>query len=136
MATGPGKMVPMLNVRDIFKSLEFYQKALGFRLLSPMEELIHFRWGIIAADGTEFMLSESDCAPKQENDIDPLTHHNWAVNFYFYPANIQELYDALVANQFTPTRLKVTEYGMQEFSLQDPDGHLLSFGAENQSSAL
>ena len=34
----------MLNVRDIFKSLEFYQEALGFRLVSPVEEMIHFKW--------------------------------------------------------------------------------------------
>lgn len=131
--TGPGKMTPMLNVRDIFKSLDFYQQALGFELLSPMEELIHFRWGIIAADGTEFMLSESECAPQSEGDVDPLLNHSWSVNFYFYPANIKGLYDSLVAKNLKPTELKVTDYGMQEFSIQDPDGHLLSFGAESRT---
>ncbi|BDX07876.1 VOC family protein [Planctobacterium marinum] len=133
MATGPGRMTPMLNVRDIFKSLDFYQQALGFELVSPMEELIHFRWGIIAADGTEFMLSESECAPKLESHIDPLSDNSWSVNFYFYPANIEQLHETLVANQFQPTELKMTDYGMQEFSIQDPDGHLLSFGAESNA---
>lgn len=126
-------MTPMLNVRDIFKSFDFYHDALGFELVSPMEELIHFRWGIIAADGTEFMLSETESAPQLEADIDPLANNNWSVNFYFYPANIQELYDGLVAKALKPTALKVTEYGMQEFSIQDPDGHLLSFGAESKA---
>ncbi|MCC2606340.1 VOC family protein [Planctobacterium marinum] len=131
--TGPGKMTPMLNVKDIFRSLDFYQDALGFELLSPMEELIHFRWGIIAADGTEFMLSESESAPQADAAIDPLLNHNWAVNFYFYPANIKALHDALLKKKFQPTALKQTEYGMQEFSIQDPDGHLLSFGAESRT---
>lgn len=127
---GPGKMIPMLNVRDIFKSIEFYQDALGFKLVSPMEEMIHFKWGIISSGEAEFMLSESDELPKPQPGIDPLNNASWPVNFYFYPTDIIMLYQHLTKLDLAPTPLKPTDYGMQEFSVQDPDGHLLSFGAE------
>lgn len=120
----------MLNVNDIGKSLEFYQKALGFELVSPVEDLTHFHWGIVANGGTELMLSESQPQKARlQEKVDPLNSSDWRVNFYFYPPDINALHVHLLDNNFEPTALIETEYGMLEFSLQDPDGHLLSFGS-------
>lgn len=124
-----GNMIPMLNVVDIDKSFDFYRVALGFELVSSSEVLTSMRWGIIACDDTEFMLSESMKAPQMPR-MNPLKNINWAVNFYFYPSDIQSLHKHLEALDFRPSELTVTDYGMQEFSLQDPDGHILSFGSE------
>ena len=76
------------------------------------------------------MLSESDEVPRQQKGVDPLNNSGWPVNFYFYPLDILSLYEHLTKMQLSPTPLQPTDYGMQEFSVQDPDGHLLSFGAE------
>ena len=39
-----------------------------------------------------------------------------------------------IANGYQPTPLQVTSYGMHEFSLVDPDGHMLSFGQDEVES--
>ena len=39
-----------------------------------------------------------------------------------------------IANGYQPTPLQVTIYGMREFSLTDPDGHMLSFGQDEVES--
>jgi uncharacterized glyoxalase superfamily protein PhnB len=42
------------------------------------------------------------------------------------------LYAHVIAEGFEPTPLQVTVYGMREFSLIDPDGHVLSFGQDSK----
>jgi hypothetical protein len=39
-----------------------------------------------------------------------------------------------IANGYQPTPLQVTSYGMREFSLVDPDGHMPSFGQDEVES--
>ena len=56
------------------------------------------------------------------------------VIFYFYPDDVVRLYAHILAEGFEPTALKVTHYGMREFSLVDPDGHVLSFGQDADES--
>jgi uncharacterized glyoxalase superfamily protein PhnB len=124
-----GKMIPMLNVRNVSNSLDFYKKALGFELVSSVEDLSQFRWGIIGSDTTELMLSESQHAPIKQQP-DPFGSGDWSVNFYFYPPDIKGLHQHLLSNSYEPSPLKETDYGVLEFNLQDPDGHILSFGAE------
>ena len=50
--------------------------------------------------------------------------------FYFYPDDVQALHAHVVSQGIDATPLHVTFYGMKEFSMQDPDGHMLCFGQE------
>ena len=77
----------MLNVADIDKSIAFYELALGFQLVSSEQDLKAFRWGIIANDSIEFMLSESKGETPQQA-VNPLNQSSWLVNFYFYPQDL------------------------------------------------
>lgn len=97
-----------------------------------MEDLAHFRWGIIGCNGTELMLSESENAP-QIPKLDLLQSGHWAVNFYFYPPDIKGLHAHLEDIELAPTSSCNTGYGMTEFSVQDPDGHILSFRADTKT---
>ncbi|MCG7865394.1 MAG: VOC family protein [Candidatus Thiodiazotropha taylori] len=123
-------LIPMLNVKDITTSLEFYEKALGFSVVSDPEAVEEWKWATIRSGNTELMLSESNCKIKLEKNIDPQLNTNWPVIFYFYPDNVNELYDHVKNSGFSPTKLITTIYGMKEFSIQDPDGHVLSFGED------
>ena len=123
-------LIAMLNVSDIDQSLDFYQKALGFELVSQPEALKEWRWGIIRSGKTELMLSETQCELKLKPGINPRTDVEWPVIFYFYPEDVEALYKDVCGKGFAATPLEDTIYGMREFSLQDPDGHLLSFGQD------
>ena len=124
------KLIPMLNVSNIDASLEFYEKALKFELVSSKEELKEWRWGIIRSGDTELMLSETQADLGLNKDIDPNQDTSWPTIFYFYPDDVSELYQYVVDNGYKITSLEITFYGMKEFSMQDPDGHLLTFGQD------
>ena len=94
---------------------------MGFELVSSAADLKSMRWGIIASDSTEIMLSESLKAPQMPK-MNPLKNLNWPLNFYFYPSDIKSLHTHLETHVFRPTKLTITDYGMHEFSLQDPMG--------------
>jgi len=127
-------LIPMLNVSDIERSLDFYRKALGFVVASDPECVKEWRWATIRSGDTELMLSETDCDLGLAKDIDPHHDTGWPTIFYFYPDDVTALYDHVRQQGYRPTRLETTFYGMLEFSLQDPDGHVLSFGQDAKDS--
>lgn len=123
-------LIPMLNVANIEASLEFYRKALGFEIVSSPDAVKEWRWAMIRSGATELMLSESDCDLELKQGIDPQHSTDWPVIFYFYPDDVSQLHQKVTQAGFNPTELVDTLYGMTEFSLQDPDGHVLSFGQD------
>jgi len=127
-------LVPMLNVSDIDKSLEFYHDALGFEVVSDPAAIKQWRWATIRSGYTELMLSESRHETTTPPVTDPHGDNAWPVIFYFYPDDVLRLYTHVLAQGFQPTALRVTHYGMREFSLIDPDGHVLSCGQDAKQS--
>jgi len=123
----------MLNVSNLEKSLEFYESALGFKVVSAKEALKEYRLGILRSGDTELMLSETDADIGLSKNINPHENISWPTIFYFYPDDVEELYEYVRNKGFMTTSLEVTFYGMKEFSLQDPDGHLLSFGQDTEN---
>ena len=123
-------LIPMLNVSNLESSLKFYKDALGFEVVSPTEALTEWRWGIIRSGETELMLSETHSDLGFTKNIDPHENTSWPTVFYFYPDNVEALYKHMTTRGFRVTPLEVTFYGMKEFSVQDLDGHLLSFGQD------
>ena len=128
-------LVPMLNVSDIDKSLEFYRGGLGFEVVSDPAAVRQWRWATIRSGHTELMLSESRREPGNPWIADPHEDTDWPVIFYFYPDDVMRLYAQVLAEGYKPTAMRVTHYGMREFSLVDPDGHVLSFGQDADQAA-
>lgn len=124
------QLVPMLNVSDIQASLTFYCDALGFEMISPEEALEEWHWCLIRHGHIELMLSQTGAGPRLDVGVNPHRDANWPAIFYFYPDDVVALYQALQDADHQVSTLEATFYGMNEFSMQDPDGHLLSFGQE------
>lgn len=123
-------VIPLLNVANLEASLNFYDKALGFEVVSPAEAIQEWRWATIRSGDTELMLSEAQGDFRLKQGIDPHQDTSWPMILYFYPDNVDELYHHVVAQGFKAYPVQVTVYGMREFSMQDPDGHMLSFGQD------
>ncbi|RDE24284.1 hypothetical protein DV711_01455 [Motiliproteus coralliicola] len=121
-------MIPMLNISQIETSLEFYKAALGFEVVSDPTAVDEWRWATIRSGETELMLSETSYPLGLQQPVDPQQSTCWPTIFYFYPDNVESLHQHLTTLGYHPTALIETIYGMREFSLQDPDGHMLSFG--------
>ena len=123
-------LIPMLNVSDIEASLYFYRGALAFKVVSDPQAVKQWRWATIRSGWTELMLSQTETGCGLIKAVDPQSDTRWPAIFYFYPDDVARLYAQVIAAGYNPTPIKDTIYGMREFSLQDPDGHLLSFGED------
>jgi catechol 2,3-dioxygenase-like lactoylglutathione lyase family enzyme len=122
------RLVPMLHVSDVERSLGFYRDHLGFTLVSPESALREYGWAHIRRDGVDLMLAGGlEGGPIRRPGA---TTSDWPVMFYFYPDDVESLHRALGSRGVDVGELCVTFYRMKEFSLLDPDGHMLTFGQE------
>jgi catechol 2,3-dioxygenase-like lactoylglutathione lyase family enzyme len=114
------RIIPMLPVRNMQASVEFYQK-LGFGVERKEDD-----WGWA-------MLSFGECRLMVDQSIN---HHGFMSRqsiLYFYPENIVEYHKHVREAGLDIPDLDITFYGMTEFRLEDPDGNRLWIG-QNTSS--
>ncbi len=62
-------LIPMLNIRNIEESLNFYRKAFGFEVVSDEDAVKQWRWATIRSGNTEIMLSETERPPNLEEGL-------------------------------------------------------------------
>lgn len=119
-------ITPNLLVRDVKKSTEFYRDVLGFTMDQTVPEKEPFVFVWMKRDETSVFL----------NDIAAAAHdYPGAVNLprggtaaLFFVVSGVDAYHATVApraNVIMP--LNTQFYGMREFAVTDPDGHIITF---------
>ena len=122
---------PMLSVRDLAKSLDFYRAQLGFELVEQLGEPGHLFWAYVKKGQAELMLTQgsgpsADPEPASEGDAP-----NAGIWLYVYPESLLELerlHADLAARGQSVSDLEDTEYGHRVFAVRDPDGYVLTFG--------
>ncbi len=116
------RLIPMLPVRSMPASIEFYQK-LGF---SVEERNDSWGWAMLRFDDCRLMVDQSinlnSGAPRQSI-------------LYLYPDNIGEYHVQVRRNGVVVPDLEVTFYGMTEFRIDDPDGNRLWIGQNASTKA-
>jgi catechol 2,3-dioxygenase-like lactoylglutathione lyase family enzyme len=108
-------LVPMLPVRSMPASVEFYQR-LGFRVEQRNDD---WRWAKLRFDDCQLMVDESI---RQHPGLPR------AGVLYLYPDDIKEYHRLVRENGVIVPELEVTFYGMTEFRIEDPDGNRLWIG--------
>ena len=116
----------MIAVSNIQLSLDFYTEKLGFELVSPQDQVKEWKWFTVRRDQVEIMVTQTE----NGNLLKPGEEDYFSCILYFYPDNIDELYQEYKDKKLELSALDTTFYGMKEFSLRDPDRHLLSFGQD------
>ena len=126
MSTRLDELVPMLTCSDGQKSIAFYRDVLGFEVADRMDEVGRSGWASLRNGGARIMLASPTYVPLAPR-IDG--RHPQAV-YYFYPEDVEALHASVKAKGCAATDLAVRFYGMKEFEVVDPDGHVLVFGGE------
>lgn len=115
-------LIPVLDVRDVDASIEFYCDVLGFVLHDKVEWGGRTEWAVLRSENVQLML----CASQNE-DVDEDSSLNEGV-FFLYHDNPESLLVCLGAKGYTnPAGLLQTNAGMHDFFLRDPDGYVLWF---------
>ena len=91
-----------------------------------MDDVGKTGWASLKQGQTQIMLASPSYIPdpvKVEGRYPQLM-------LYFYPDDVVALHQTVKAKGYQPSDLTVRFYGMQEFELVDPSGHVLVFGQE------
>jgi len=116
------RLIPMLPVRSMPASVEFYQK-LGFSVEQRDDS---WRWAMLCFGDCRLMLDESI-------NVHPASPRSSVL--YFYPDAIAAYHEQVRKNGLVVPELDVTFYGMTEFRIADPDGNPLWIGQNTSGEA-
>lgn len=118
---------PYFPVADVQRSLEHYERVLGFRREyvggNPLE------FAIVSRDGLAIMLRRVESAAR----ITPSEQQGGTWDAFFWVRDAEALHQELRRNGanivYAPMLQKA--YGMLEFAVRDLDGRVLGFGQQS-----
>lgn len=117
------EIVPLLYVRDMQSSLNFYCEILGFRSVQTWETDGAVEWCRLELGDTAVMLQLDTCNALPVTGEPP----GRGVIFYFNCSDVELLYKSFVSRGLSETSLEVAFYGMKQLELTDPNGYQLCF---------
>lgn len=119
-------LVPMLICRDVQASIKFYTDVIGLDVASRDNDAGKSGWAMLHKDGVKLMLASPHYFP----EMPKVQERYFQAQYYFYTDELEALRERVVAAGHEPSGIIEQPYGMREFEMPDPDGHLLIFGEE------
>jgi uncharacterized glyoxalase superfamily protein PhnB len=119
-------VTPNLLVRDIERSTTFYRDLLGFSVKQTVPDAAPFVFVWLERDGVPVFLNDPKAV---EHDLADVTSRPFGgtATLYFVVTDVNALHAKVAAAATVLMPLKTQFYGMREFAIEDPDGHLLTF---------
>jgi uncharacterized glyoxalase superfamily protein PhnB len=111
--------VPVLKVCDVLRSMLWYETALGFES-DPFPDAPPHSFAILRHGETEIMLQLEPGRVAIERKP-----YSWDVYLRLEGGQLRTLYEQFVSDGIVHRRLERMFYGLSEFEITDPDGHVL-----------
>ena len=119
-------LIPMLMCDDTQQSIAFYTEMLGFSVTGRMDDVGKSGWASLNQGATQIMLA----SPHGGSTPVKVEGRYPQMVLYFYPDDVEALHADLQSKGCLVSDLVVRFYGMKEFELLDPSGHVLVFGQD------
>ena len=126
-------VTPNLIVRDVAKSTAFYCDILGFDIKETVPEQGPFAFVWLTRDGVPVFLNDFKAVEHDYANASAATRGG-TVAMFFVISGVDAYHSMVAPKVNIVMALKTQVYGMREFALTDPDGHILTF-AERVSVA-
>ena len=120
-------LTPLLNVADAGKSVDFYCEKLGFEIDERFESDGALVWAHISRGPIEMMINACSERVARGPRAGATTYDD--VVLYFSVESAKDLHRDLTAKGCSPEPVERQDYGLDEFTLRDPDGYELGFGS-------
>ena len=112
------RVVPVLKVSDMQKSVDFYTGVLGFSVAWRAANDGGGENRMLQADATALLLSTgSHLGDKPQ----------FSGTLYFHMAGVQEFFERVKDRAEVVWPLEAMDYGQREFGIRDGDGYTLAF---------
>ena len=122
-------MTPNLMVKDVNKSIDFYGGVLGFELIATVPDSGTFDWAWMKHGTVELMFQTM---PSLVKDLPEFKGKPIGATQTLYTkvTDAKKFHGQIKDKANVVLGLKTTFYGMEEFSIKDPDGYLITFASE------
>lgn len=119
-------ITPNLIVRDVAKSTAFYRDVLGFAVKQTVPDAEPFVFVWLEKDGVPVFLNDIKATEHDYPDAAKMPPGGTAAMF-FAITGVDDYHAAVSPKATVVMPLKTQFYGMREFAVTDPDGHLITF---------
>jgi uncharacterized glyoxalase superfamily protein PhnB len=119
-------VTPNLIVRDVAKSTAFYRDVLGFKIQQTVPDAEPFVFVMLERDGVLVFLNDVNAVVHDYPDAASLPPGGTAAMF-FVITGVDAYHDEVAPKANVIMQLKTQFYGMREFSVTDPEGHVITF---------
>lgn len=126
-----GYLSPTLAVRDMKKTIEFYQKSLGFKMGMCFPDANNPEYADLAKDGMVLMF-----IPANNIGIGAGEKLGIGVNMYLQiDGDIDDYYNEL-KNRGVKIAVDIKDeaFGIRDFTIKDPDGYQLTFNQPSKTA--
>ena len=117
---------PNLIVRDIAASTAFYRDVLGFSVKMTVPEQAPFVFVWLERDSVPVFLNDPAAVAKDYPGA-ASRQPGGTCTMFFVITGVDDLHAEVAPRANVVMPLKTQWYGMREFAIEDPDGHLITF---------
>jgi catechol 2,3-dioxygenase-like lactoylglutathione lyase family enzyme len=119
-------VTPNLIVRDMAASLAFYRDVLGFAIKESVPPDAPYVFLMLERDGVMVLLNDIKAVEHEYAGVAGLPQGGTAALFFIVDG-VDALHAEVASQARTIMPLKTQFYGMREFAIADPDGHIITF---------
>ncbi|HLN94413.1 MAG TPA: VOC family protein [Flavobacterium sp.] len=125
-------LTPNIFVRDIKETIAFYQQ-LGFTTVATVPDEGDLVWAMMTCGDVTFMFQTFESLG---NDLPVISRQSGgSLLLYIQTSEIRAFFDQIKDNVKVVKGLEKTFYGATEFSIEDPNGYLLTFAEDEKEDA-
>jgi uncharacterized glyoxalase superfamily protein PhnB len=119
-------VTPNLLVQDLDRSTAFYRDVLGFTAKQTVPDAAPFVFVWLERDGVPVFLNDPKAVAKDFPDA-PSRAPGGTATLFFVVTGVDALHADVADKAKVIMSLRTQFYGMREFAVEDPDGHILTF---------
>jgi len=119
-------VTPNLVCRDIAASLAFYREVLGFSISMSVPDAAPYVFVGLERDGVPVFLNDVTTATADFPSM-AAAHPGGTATMFFIVTDVDALHAVVAPKATVVMPLKTQFYGMREFAVTDPDGHVITF---------
>lgn len=130
-------IIPNLIVSDIDRSTAFYRDVLGFSIVQTVPDSAPFAFVWLKRDEVSIFLNATAAVRQEHPAMAARTPGGTNTIFITMEAEsvatgIDALFDRVKPQTHVFMALKDQFYGLREFGIEDPDGHVIFFAQQNR----
>lgn len=114
-------LVPVIQCRNIEKTLAFYQQALRYIIIRQTVTEEGLQWAYLKSDNTFLMLQKITKLDTNQ----PLSGN---IDLHYYTSDIVTQHQFMAARGIVVSTIETTPFKMKVFSVTDPEGNRITIG--------